>query len=187
MDVSIEGKICSKCGEFKEYKFFYTRKGVADGYKSECMKCGRDLSTKWKEANKDKQTEYRKTQYLLKPNEERIKWKRGNPLGYLCNTAKANAKRYNREFSISKDQMLQKWEEQNGLCYYTGRPMKFDIGTDDAVSIDRVDSSKGYTNDNTVLCQYRINVMKNNIQIDELVSIAKDIVKTHDSKSDEKP
>lgn len=33
------GKTCSKCGEFKEYKFFHHDKSASDGYKAYCRDC----------------------------------------------------------------------------------------------------------------------------------------------------
>lgn len=39
------------------------------------------------------------------------------------------------------------------------------------VSIDRLDSSKGYTIDNIVLTDYRINVMKNDLSVSEFKNL----------------
>ena len=54
------------------------------------------------------------------------------------------------------------WNDQDGRCAYTGVQMKYDgAGSPESVSLDRVDSSKGYTKDNVVLCGVLINRMKN--------------------------
>lgn len=55
------------------------------------------------------------------------------------------------------------YKQQNGKCYYTGVEMKLmtDRKNDPLVmSVDRKDSSKGYTLDNIVLCCYGINALK---------------------------
>lgn len=55
------------------------------------------------------------------------------------------------------------YEKQNGCCHYTGVPMLLmtDRKNDPLVmSLDRVDSSKGYVEGNVVLCCYGINCLK---------------------------
>jgi len=52
------------------------------------------------------------------------------------------------------------------LQFNTGRPM------DNSYSIDRIDSSQGYTADNIVVISYRANVLKSNATIEELRAIA---------------
>lgn len=37
------------------------------------------------------------------------------------------------------------------------------------ISIDRIDSNKGYTVDNTVLCCYAVNLMKSDLSVDEML------------------
>jgi hypothetical protein len=67
------------------------------------------------------------------------------------------------------------WDEQAGLCHYTGLPMKLSRdNTKSSVSIDRLDSNKGYVEGNVVLCRADVNIMKGNMSITEfkeLVSI----------------
>jgi hypothetical protein len=71
------------------------------------------------------------------------------------------AKHKNHEFSITEQDLEYVWEIQKGLCYYDGKPMERTCGdgkpNPNKVSIDRLDSSKGYTLDNIVLCKARYN------------------------------
>lgn len=180
MENLIKSKICTKCGKSKHVDLFYKRGD--GGYKSECRKCSRIASDNWKKNNSENYKKSLKEKYNSRSNEERIRWKKNNPLAYLCCSAKSNAKRYSREFKINKEYLQSLWEEQHGLCYYTNKPMLYTVSCDDAVSIDRVDSSKGYIIGNIVLCRYRINVMKNNVSIQNLLQISEDIVKTLKTK-----
>jgi hypothetical protein len=66
-------------------------------------------------------------------------------------------------------------------CYYTGAVFtKKGLG---ARSIDRVDATKGYTDDNVVACTTEINAKKTNLTIDEILAISKR-VQLHQNKVD---
>lgn len=74
--------------------------------------------------------------------------------------AKIKCRHLNREFNLVKQDILNLWNKQNGKCYYSGLEMS--VMHDDPMifSIDRIESSKGYTKDNIVLCCLTFNVMK---------------------------
>lgn len=76
---------------------------------------------------------------------------------------KMSARKRGISFDDSMDYtvLLDLWNKQKGLCYYTNIPMV--LSNDpcpELVSIDRIDSNKGYTRDNIVLCCYIINSWK---------------------------
>ena len=72
-------------------------------------------------------------------------------------------------FTLTVDDLFSMWESQEGRCFYTGVRMIYDgDGSDESVSLDRMDSSKGYTSDNVVLCCNRVNLMKNTMSTSEL-------------------
>jgi 5-methylcytosine-specific restriction endonuclease McrA len=75
--VSVEGKFCSKCKEWKPYIDFNKSKKDKKGYKSECRLCANKQKKEYREANKDKTSSYRK------------KYKQDNP-----EMVKAERKRY---------------------------------------------------------------------------------------------
>ena len=78
---------------------------------------------------------------------------------------------------------------QEGKCFYTGLEMS--VLTSDGVnrlkrqefatvvSIDRVDSSVGYSKDNVVLCCLSINMMKNNLPYQTFVAFCKRVLDVH--------
>ena len=63
----IEGKVCSKCGEWKLLEEYYKRKGGKDGRRSECKECLKEH----RKANRERIKEQRKQYY--QNNKEYIK------------------------------------------------------------------------------------------------------------------
>jgi hypothetical protein len=102
-----------------------------------------------------------------------------NRINVIFWSSVTNAKKRNLEHTISILDLKALFEDQLGLCYYTGKPMLRDIrdisSNDDSVSIDRVDSSKGYTKENIVLCRWVINRMKNDIPFDIFLKLISEI------------
>jgi len=164
---------CTKCNLFKP-NTEYTINRTAPGRKflSVCKECV-------------------KTVYINGINKESklksaLKGRKVNRITVVFNSAKGNAKKKGREFSICKQDIVELFEKQKGLCYYTGKPMYSNIleleNSNDSISIDRKDSSIGYTKDNIVLCRWIINKIKNDLTLEELVSILEDINKTRNNE-----
>lgn len=80
---------------------------------------------------------------------------------------KSHSKKRNIEFRLTINDMIDQWETQRGLCAYTKLPMNIEIGAENGVSIDRIDSDKDYSKDNIVLCIDDINKMKRDIQLNK--------------------
>lgn len=85
--------------------------------------------------------------------------------------AKVRAKKKGIEFDISSEHVWDLIEKQNGKCFYSGKQLGliFNENLRDMMSIDRIDSSRGYTKDNVVLCCAAVNSMKNSMTIEEMV------------------
>lgn len=83
-------------------------------------------------------------------------WKLNRPEGYLFYRSQVRARRNGLEFSLTKEWLRAKLEP--GVCEVTGLPFVFDMGKPGeflpfSPSIDRKDSSKGYTLENCrVVC-----------------------------------
>jgi len=58
-------------------------------------------------------------------------------------------------------------------CPVTGTILRQERGkrSDSSLSIDRIDSTKGYTRDNVVFVSWKINRLKNNATLDEMRKI----------------
>lgn len=92
------------------------------------------------------------------------KWQDDNMIRYRWLNAKNRSAKSGLEFAITVEHLESLWEDCSGNCYYTGLPMvqeRSDVTN--AVSLDRLDSSKGYVPGNVVLCRSIVNIMKNDL------------------------
>jgi hypothetical protein len=99
--------------------------------------------------------------------EENYSWKGyGEISGSYFRCLKRSAKRRNILFNISIEEIWEKFLKQNRKCALTGETLKFrsKIGLyDGSASLDRIDSSKGYTIDNVQWINKHVNKMKQNL------------------------
>lgn len=102
-----------------------------------------------------------------------------------ANRDKVNAggRAYNRRMRLTLDGRYHGWKHsavKRGLvwnltkddlkkmplvCHYTGEALVFDHQRPNSVSLDRIDSSKGYTRDNVVFCCRVVNLMKHTMSV----------------------
>lgn len=121
------------------------------------------------------------------------KYKNGGQLGWLTQQSDdfspfrymATAIRKRCDYSPSKKGDLtyldikNKWDEQKGLCNYTGLTMR--LKSDDMsnklfqASVDRIDSSKPYTKGNIEIVCLGINYMKNKFTKEETLQFLRAI------------
>jgi hypothetical protein len=127
-----EVKTCRCCGISKSYSEFYNKR-------NDCKKCAIDRSTR------------NSISYV--PLHERDIISR---FKNLCTKAKKRTK----DFSIISSDLSDLWEKQNGRCAYTKLPLLATANQFNTVSLDRVDSSKGYVVGNIQLVCAAINKMK---------------------------
>ena len=85
------------------------------------------------------------------------------------------------EFNIDKEYLLDLYKKQNGKCFYSGLKMEIALKHDKinnrTLSLDRVDSKKGYTKNNVVLCCDNINTMKMQMDKCEFINLCEVISK----------
>jgi hypothetical protein len=87
-----------------------------------------------------------------------------------CKHRNKSKKKKDRIVSITLEDLKSQWEKQKGICPYTGWQLKISekttngtclSTTPDRASLDRIDSSKGYTKDNiqfvALIAQYAKN------------------------------
>jgi len=162
--------ICKYCNterdkdRFQSYISSYTDKRV---YDLKCYDCKNEARKEREEKIQLKCSLEEYFQTLIKGTKERIK-----------NNSKI------KESTITIEDLKEIWNKQNGKCFYSGREMKYNFSRKELpklsthpekVSIDRVDSDRGYTKDNIVLCCTLVNLMKLDTKIEDFKKWIKDI------------
>lgn len=119
----------------------------------------------WSAANKEKRsTNAAKTH---RANKE------ANPQLYLWKYAKARSKLDDMEFDLELMDIF-----IPDVCPYLGTPFQM-FDKQFAASLDRIDSTRGYTKDNIQVISYKANRMKNDATEQELISFAKGVLALH--------
>lgn len=119
----------------------------------------------WRDANK----QHRKEHAAKKHMERKL----NNPELYLWKYARARSRNDNMDFDLEVTDI--KIPE---VCPYFKRPLVM-YDKEWAASLDRIDSSRGYTKDNIQVISYKANKMKNNATMGELVAFAKGVLEVH--------
>ena len=90
--------------------------------------------------------------------------------------SKDRAKRKGMEFNLSQEWIMM--QLSNGYCQLSGVEIRLtDIERDPyGPSLDRIDSSKGYTEDNTQLVCWGANVAKSTYDLDDILPILEGMV-----------
>jgi hypothetical protein len=83
---------------------------------------------------------------------------------------KTNARIRQLEFTITKEDVWVLLNKQNGKCYFSNLDISF---KDKTASIDRLNSSLGYTNDNIALVHKDINRMKTDFSVEYFTKLCK--------------
>lgn len=151
-------KTCKCCGETKSISLFYKHKGMKDGYYTKCKVCHDAYNKIYYEKNKEKIVQYR------------VDYNRNNPrkayrdldsrFSLLIKTASYRNK---FEVNVSVEDLKSLWHKQEGRCAYTQLPLLATANQLNTVSLDRIDSSKGYIVGNIQLVCSAVNKMKSNM------------------------
>ena len=147
-------KCCRKCGIEKPLTEFHKAKGATYGVTGACKSCSSAIKKEYylqhKSRIRQRAQQQRKT-YVPKFSREV-----GSRLKYLC----TKARNRDKEFSLVNKDLLDVFEVQQGLCAYTKLPLVATANQFNTISLDRIDSSKGYHKDNIQLVCAAINKMK---------------------------
>jgi len=147
-----------ECGEKLKENFYHNRKNI-------CKNC---LKSKTKNRYQS-MTEEEKTLY----KEKQKKWGVDNPFRLRFLALKNRAKTYSIDLNFDDSYLEELYKKQNGKCFYSGLDMTFERDGKYIMSVDRIDSNKGYVKDNVVLCCSIINSMKNTLSTEEFFLIIK--------------
>ena len=161
-----EEKTCIRCHVKKPLLLFTVNNANKTGIASHCKECDAAASKKQKEQNPDKVKEYSR-KYTSK-----MRLDFNYRLQTLINASKQRALLKNREHSITVDDLIALWPV-DGNCPVFGFPLQFNSGgfRETSPSVDRIDSTKGYTLDNIQILSWKANRIKAFATVEELEAV----------------
>jgi len=115
---------------------------------------------------KERDKKYREQEHIKRKAKEKYSTLEGRFVHW-----RAGAKKRGLEFSITIDDL----KNYKLKCYYTGRELTYEPHQLNTVSLDRIDSNKGYTKDNVVFCCDCVNVGKSDLALEEFVKMCCDV------------
>lgn len=95
----------------------------------------------------------------------------------VFHATQSQAKYRGREFDLTLGFVENLWLNQNGCCLISKVP--FNWGgkfNPDAPSLDRIDSSRGYTQDNVRLITHHLNIAMNKFGLEQFIKLAKNVL-----------
>lgn len=169
----VKVKKCHRCGNTYPLTldYFHKNKSKKDGFQSYCKTCNIEYYYKYSKNEENRERIVR----LSKKHNERMYSSIESLLHKRFSGAKNRAKRKHMDFDIPQEYLYELWDNQDGKCYYSGLSMTFDANDLYTVSIDRIDSSKGYIIGNVALACWVINNMKASLTIEEFVYFCKTV------------
>jgi hypothetical protein len=164
-------KKCSKCHNEKENIEFYKNKRYKDNLSSWCKICQIQY-------NQQPRRKYHRKQYEIK-NLDYVKNTRHECHNRYYKTLNARFKKWktgaklrNIPFNLTLDHL----KTLPMMCYYTGIPLTLEPHNHNTVSLDRIDSNKGYDKNNICFCMWCINNIKRSYTVDHLISMSRSLL-----------
>jgi hypothetical protein len=116
----------------------------------------------------------------IKRASNRQEWSKNAPieeiLEELLKAAKRRVKQKDKyKCSITLEELKEIYTKQSGKCYISGKQMQTNVGSPDRISLDRIDSNKGYTKDNVGLTCIQVNIMKMDLGLEVFANYIKNI------------
>ena len=147
-------KKCSTCLVEKPIQDFTRNKNQPSGYMCYCKAC-----------NNERNKRYRRDTNNVSRACKRV-------YGYLSRRVKDKG----LEVDFASDFLEELYFLQSGVCAYTGDKMSLEAGLPSTLSVDRLDSSIGYTKDNVRLVTWEVNNAKQSRSMDEFILLCQKVV-----------
>ena len=181
-------KKCTSCGILKELANFYLT-NTKEERASKCKDC---ISTSYvaryvnDPAAKEIKRLYNNTYYSKnsKTIQKQRKDIRESDLDYklrhVFRNSRQRSKNCNDEFNITVDYVRELYTKQQGICALSGEQMQItgDRYLSNMMSLDRIDSSKGYIIGNVQWVGIRYNLMKSKQTQQDFLTMCTNVVKT---------
>jgi hypothetical protein len=148
--------VCESCGKAFQRPAAEHNRNCRKGRK---VYCSRSCAGNGNRSNIPKERDG----YLLGLLNRGLPLDKYSPFRNIYRVARVRSEKVGREFTISLEDVYAAWERQQGKCPYSGWPLRLPEKAQsqgnidhlpDVASIDRIDSSKGYTPDNIqIVCR----------------------------------
>lgn len=167
--VSNDGNlICFGCGKYKcESEFPIDSKKFYRNFRNtKCKSCKQESLEKRRNERRDKSDSI-----------DRLITER------FCGV-RDRAKKNGLVLDFDREYIKQLWVQQNGICAISGIQMTHQIYSGRVftnLSVDRIDSNKGYIKGNIQLVCMAINQMKSDLTMEELIYFCKNIIDNYES------
>jgi len=158
-----QSKVCAICKEDQFLSEYSKNVSASDGLQYRCRTCDLAYQTKRRADKYDESLEYsRNYQRNRRQNYD-------YRLQMLINSSKQRAKNKNREHSITVEDIKAIYPV-DGCCPIFGMKLEFNQAgfRESSPSIDRIDSTKGYTRDNIQIISWKANRVKGYATVEEL-------------------
>lgn len=160
----VESKECPKCNTEKLLTAFNNNKASKDGKQRLCRICDNE-STKHNKSKRDHKA-YEKAYRKARFNDIDFRLKG------LLNASKARANQKQREHSITLQDLYELYPKDN-KCPVFGFELQWNTAgfRETSPSIDRIDSSRGYTKDNIQIISWKANRLKAYATVEDLEAV----------------
>jgi hypothetical protein len=156
-------KVCNNCKTDKQLHEFSKNSKSKDGYQYRCKECDNKYQSERRKSNHKEHLEYDRNYQANKRKDFEYR------LRMLVNASKQRAKLKNRDHSITVEDIKAIYPI-DGCCPIFGMKLEFNNAgfRENSPSIDRIDSSKGYTLDNIQIISWKANRIKSYATVEEL-------------------
>jgi hypothetical protein len=182
--LSGEGKVCIICQKLKSASEFYARRNSPDGLRSDCKDCVKIRSSKQREYVLD---EIKASKSNTDPLHQRLSAR--FRISAILSTHKRDCALRNIECSLELTYLMVLLEAQNNRCVLTGLEMTVgeSVGRmPDAcgLSLDRINTKKGYIPGNVRFVTYQANLAKNRFHDQDFINLCFSVVAHFNKNSD---
>lgn len=175
-------KVCISCRKKYNAEYYSNNKLEILAREKEYKQNNKEKINLWNEQNRDKRN--KQHQIWRKDNKEHVNdWKRKNyqnePRRSMVWNSKGRAKKRGLEHDIKFDDF-----EIPKNCPVLNIPIMWNKGksTDNSPTIDRIDNSKGYTQDNIQIISWRANCLKRDATFEEIEKLYFHLLSLRNSK-----
>lgn len=167
--------ICANCNKEHQIRLSDYKRKIKEGRNN--FYCSLNCSGKADHKNNpEKLKRYQGNINLLKGYENN-RLDEYSPFKYHANKARSRSKNRGEETDLDVKYLKEIWENQNGICPYTGIKMEISRTSQDEdikktptkASLDRINPNEGYIKGNVEFVCYCINVAKNDFTKKEVL------------------